>query len=246
MRRIETGSLVAALGAALLIVSLFLDWYQPGLTAWDAFEVWDLVLAGLAVVVLAAGAADLGWWRGPVPAVETLVLGVCALVIVVVVLINHPPAAIGRDTENGGWLGLVGALLMAGGGLMGRVGVSLSLNVDPRPAPPSAPGVAAPGGVDPAGRAGPAPIPGRRGPVPGADPADPGPAPIPGRRAADGGVPDPVDPVRPPAGAPAPARSGSRRRGLFQWLGPEPDDETEVTEIAPRRPGDTDIGPPSR
>lgn len=151
MRRFETGSLVAAIGAALLLVSLFLSWFSPGLTAWDVFEVWDLVLAGLALAVLAVAAAELGWWRGPVPGVELVVLGAAALVIVVAALLNHPPAAAGRDTENGVWLGLVGAVLILGGGLIGRVGVSLSLSVDPKaerprrppPAPARAPGPSA-------------------------------------------------------------------------------------------------------
>ena len=56
-RRLELGPLVVALGALLLLVSLFLNWYEPNITAWDAFEVWDLVLAALGVfsLVLAMG-----------------------------------------------------------------------------------------------------------------------------------------------------------------------------------------------
>ena len=48
-RRLESGPLLVTVGALLLLVSLFLTWYsgQFDLTAWDAFEVWDLVLAAL-------------------------------------------------------------------------------------------------------------------------------------------------------------------------------------------------------
>ncbi|MEA2356409.1 MAG: hypothetical protein QOD61_2538, partial [Solirubrobacteraceae bacterium] len=49
--RPDTGGLVAAVGGLLLLVSLFLDWYTLAtftVTAWTAFEVWDLVLAALA------------------------------------------------------------------------------------------------------------------------------------------------------------------------------------------------------
>ena len=53
------GPLVAALGALLLIVSLFLDWYED-LTAFTVFEFLDLLLFGLALVTLAALAATLG------------------------------------------------------------------------------------------------------------------------------------------------------------------------------------------
>ena len=47
-RRIEAGPVLVGLGAVVLLISLFLDWYQPGVTAWDAFEVLDLLLAALA------------------------------------------------------------------------------------------------------------------------------------------------------------------------------------------------------
>ena len=48
-RRLEAGPLLVTLGALLLLVSLFLDWFAGGATAWQAFEVWDLVLFVLAV-----------------------------------------------------------------------------------------------------------------------------------------------------------------------------------------------------
>src|SRR5436309_5413990 len=126
MRRLETGSLVAALGGLLLLVSLFLDWFGPGLSAWDAFEVWDLVLAGLGIAVMLVAAGELGWWGGPLPKVEPLAAGACALVVVAVALLNHPPSALGNPVDGGAWVGLGGAVIMVAGGVMARLGVSVS------------------------------------------------------------------------------------------------------------------------
>ena len=57
-RRIEAGPVLVGLGALVLLVSLFLDWYQPAVTAWESFEVLDLLLAALGIEALvgAAGA----------------------------------------------------------------------------------------------------------------------------------------------------------------------------------------------
>ena len=60
-RRIEIGPLAVLAGSLLLLVSLFLDWYelQPdtGFTAFTVFEFLDLLLAALALL---GGAAALG------------------------------------------------------------------------------------------------------------------------------------------------------------------------------------------
>jgi hypothetical protein len=58
--QLDPGPLVAAIGGGLLIVSLFLDWYEPAISGWTAFETLDLALAGLglaALGVLASGSA---------------------------------------------------------------------------------------------------------------------------------------------------------------------------------------------
>ena len=44
-RRLEAGPLLVTLGALLLLVSLFLNWYTGEITAWQGFEVWDLLSA---------------------------------------------------------------------------------------------------------------------------------------------------------------------------------------------------------
>ena len=54
-RRLEAGPLLVALGALLLLVSLFLSWFTGETTAWEAFEVWDVVLFVLALGAIAPG-----------------------------------------------------------------------------------------------------------------------------------------------------------------------------------------------
>ena len=153
--RIDVGPPIAIVGALLLIVSLFLDWYEPGITAWTVFEVLDLVLAALALGCVLGAAARLG---AALPGGRPLrnrvaVLGVLALVLVLSQVINHPPAAVGEDPETGLWLGLGGAGLLAVGGLLSVTRISFAVDVEERAErPPSAPP-----GPGPAGGAGPAP-----------------------------------------------------------------------------------------
>ena len=54
-RRLEAGPLLVTLGALLLLVSLFLNWFTGEIRAWEAFEAWDLVLFLLALGAIAAG-----------------------------------------------------------------------------------------------------------------------------------------------------------------------------------------------
>ena len=47
-RRLEAGPILVTLGALLLLASLFLDWYEPGISAWEAFEAKVMELPRLA------------------------------------------------------------------------------------------------------------------------------------------------------------------------------------------------------
>jgi hypothetical protein len=159
--RINAGGLVAAVGAILLLVSLFLDWFDPGLTAWDAFEIVDLLLALIALAAIAAAASSLDA-RLPLEDRLLLPLGGAATLLVVHALIDHPPAAAGLDPVEGAWLALAGSLLLLIGGLLTVVRVSLAFDVErnrrparraatPPPPPPPARRSARPGAA-PAGR----------------------------------------------------------------------------------------------
>jgi hypothetical protein len=134
--QLPVGPLVAAAGAVLLIVSLFLDWYAT-FSGWTIFEFLDLLLVLLALSSIASLAGGLGLVR---PAVSPgLSLGVAIFTVLVVVsqILNHPPGANGLDKELGVWLGLSGAALMVAGAVLGYAHISLAVETRPRgDAPP--------------------------------------------------------------------------------------------------------------
>src|SRR4051812_4776902 len=109
-QRIDLGAGLVALGAVGLLISLFLDWFSPGLSAWDVFELVDWLLAACAIAALVAVAAALRegttaprWLTGVV---------VASLVLVASQVIDPPPIVHGREREIGAWLALASALVM--------------------------------------------------------------------------------------------------------------------------------------
>jgi hypothetical protein len=131
-QKLDISSLLAALGGLLLFVSLFLHWYQPALTAWTVFEVWDLVLAVLAVAAVWVAVASVVW-EAPLNERALSLVGGGAFVIVVSQIVNHPPAAQGASPQIGAWLGLIGSALMAAAGALSFSGVSLSVSYSGAP-----------------------------------------------------------------------------------------------------------------
>jgi hypothetical protein len=128
-RTLEAGALLAGLGSLLLLVSLFLEWYQPGYDAWNAFEVWDLVLALLAIGALVAVASRLGF--GP-PRPVSWLAGCAGAVLVIVVhaLLDPPPATAGvldADLATGLWLALAAAILMTVGAVLSVARISVAI-----------------------------------------------------------------------------------------------------------------------
>ncbi len=126
--KLEVGWLLAGVGAILLLISLFLDWFEPGLTGWTVFEALDLLLAAAALAVLGVAARPFGFTA--VDETAGRAAAAVAFVVVVSQLVNHPPAATGADIEVGGWLALAGALLMLVGALLNHTGVSLAVVLD--------------------------------------------------------------------------------------------------------------------
>ena len=130
-RRFEVGPILVALGAILLLVSLFLDWYGP-LNAWEAFEVVEVLLAGLAVAALVVATGqlvpDLEWgerrWLPPI------VLAVA--VLVAAELIDPPPAAGAEALEQGAWLAFAAALVMLSGAVLTLGRISFAVSVEGR------------------------------------------------------------------------------------------------------------------
>jgi hypothetical protein len=142
-RTLPVGPLIAALGALLLAVSLFLDWWD-GVTAFTAYELLDLVLLALAVWTIAALAGGLGLVRPALSPGVSLAVALVTIAIVVSQVLNDPPAIVGseRDYDVGIWLALAGAALMVVGALLAYARISLAVDVRPReagerPAPPA-------------------------------------------------------------------------------------------------------------
>ncbi len=185
-RSIEAGMLLIGAGAILLFASLFLEWYEPGIDAWEIFEVWDLVLAVLAVVALVAVASRLGFGP-PRPASWLIGPALGALIIVLYLIINPPPLTpdIDGDPSTGLWLALASAVMKSAGALLSVARISVAITPgggfggdgDGTPGVPAdrydraGAGRVAADPVEPGPVAGPGPVtPGRRGPGPGPGP----------------------------------------------------------------------------
>lgn len=183
-RRISIGPLVGILGAVLLLVSLFLDWYED-ISGFTVFEVLDLLLAALALAAIVALANALGArlkGAGALDGRTALPIAALAFLIVVSQLLNDPPAVAGgdRDPDIGIWLALAGSLLLLAGALLSVARISLALDLErregrdrpgaqePGAPPPShdAPTVAAPATGAAESPAAPEPEPGPGGPGP--------------------------------------------------------------------------------
>jgi hypothetical protein len=132
VRKIDIGSALSGVGAALLLVSLFLNWFEPGLTAWEVFEIIDLLLAGISICVLVLAAGDLGGSESDSVKRSLVGLGMAAVVLVGSQLINHPPAAFHSALMSGAWLGLVGAVAILSGSVMSVSRITFAINISQR------------------------------------------------------------------------------------------------------------------
>jgi hypothetical protein len=130
-RRFEVGPILVALGAIVLLVSLFLDWYGP-LNAWEAFEVVEVLLTGLAIGALVVAVGQLApeievgsrRWLTPLVAAAAL--------LVAVELVDPPPAAGAEELEQGAWLAFAGALIMLAGAVLTVGRISFAIAVEGR------------------------------------------------------------------------------------------------------------------
>ena len=130
-RRIEAGPVLVGLGALVLLVSVFLDWYEPNVTAWEAFEVLDLLLVALA---LAALVVVVGTLRPDAVVIErqALPLIVAAVLVIVASQILDPPPGIAGDPMIGAWLALGAAVVMCVGAVLTLGRVSFAVTVEQR------------------------------------------------------------------------------------------------------------------
>ncbi|MEJ7876879.1 MAG: hypothetical protein WKF62_09470 [Solirubrobacterales bacterium] len=130
---VDGGRLIVALGAVMLLVALFLDWYgsgrgvDDGFSAWTAFELVDIILALLALAAIAAALEPMARGTSRIPDTVGAAAGPAALLLVIVSILNFPPAAQGFEGELkvGAWLALAGAAIMCAGALLALNRVSL-------------------------------------------------------------------------------------------------------------------------
>jgi hypothetical protein len=124
--RFDAGTGLVAVGAVLLLVSLFIDWYDPGGDAWAVFESLDVLLAGAAVCGLLAMAPRFGT-GGLGRALP--VISVVAFAIVLVQLIDPPPVVRDSDLATGAWLALAATATMSLGAILGAASISVTVDV---------------------------------------------------------------------------------------------------------------------
>ena len=130
--QVPVGPLVAAAGAVLLIVSLFLDWYEE-LSGFTVFEFLDLLLVGLALVTIVSLVVAMGLLRPPLTPGHALVAALLALIVVLTQVVNDPPAVAGpngADPDTGLWLAVAGSALMVAGAVLSTARIAIA--VEPR------------------------------------------------------------------------------------------------------------------
>jgi len=123
LRRIRFGEMFALLGAALVIVSLFIPWYGGStlgtLSAWDTFGAALVLLIVAACAGLALVASALTERSPALPvslAVWSVLLGLIGLIAAIVRLFERPDQA--SSLCAGAWLALAGGASILLGALL--------------------------------------------------------------------------------------------------------------------------------
>ena len=158
LSRLRPGELIAAAGGVALLVVMFLDWYAAGGTtevggrditisvgfsAWEAFDVTDilLALAALAAIMLAVLTATRRSPALPVAAsVITTTAGVLATLLVLYRILNQPGPNEFIEVKFPAFLGFLCVLAIAAGGWLSmrdEQWPDAPMPTDVRPAPPA-------------------------------------------------------------------------------------------------------------
>ena len=130
--QVPVGPLVGALGGVILLVALFLDWYD-GLTGFTVFEFVDIVLVVCAVLIILQLAGGMGLLQPPLSPGLSLLVALFAVLVVLTQVVNDPPAVAGGngpDQAIGIWLAVGGSALMVAGAVLATAHISLA--VEPR------------------------------------------------------------------------------------------------------------------
>ena len=154
MGRVRDGEWIAAAGGVALLAAMFLHWYRveplqrlpdavrgflviggPEATAWQAFDVLDIVLALLALVPVGLVVTQATRPSPSIPvalSVLTTLAGALAALLILYRIVNQPGPNDLVEVQPGAWLGLVAALVVGAGGWR-------SLRVEPIPGAPLPP-----------------------------------------------------------------------------------------------------------
>ena len=133
MGRLRAADLVAGAGGLALIAAMFLHWYglpvevlatggpsRPiEFTAWQVFDVLDVVLTLLALVPLGLVLTQATRESPAIPAlfsVLTIVAGALAALLILYRIVNQPGPNAAIEVEAGAWLGLLAAAIVTAGG----------------------------------------------------------------------------------------------------------------------------------
>ena len=130
-RRFDIGPIVLALGAIVLLIALFLDWFATW-NAWQVFEITDVLLAALAVAGFGAALGLI------VPDIDFIdrrympwIVG-AALILVLNQLLAPGVALEEADLGTGAWMALAGTLVMVIGAVLSLSKLSFSVAMEGR------------------------------------------------------------------------------------------------------------------
>jgi hypothetical protein len=157
LTRLRVGDMIAAGGAVVLLVLMFLDWYavggttrvgnqaikvSVGLTAWEAFGITDILLALSALVAIGLVVFTVTRTSPALPvaaSVITTAVGALASLLVFYRILNQPGPNEFLEVKLPAFLGLGAVLAIAVGGwrsMRDEEWAVEPLPVDTRPAPP--------------------------------------------------------------------------------------------------------------
>ncbi len=112
--RIRRGEIVAGLGGVVLLVSLFLPWFEPGRSGFDSLAVADLFVAAAALAAIALPLLSAGQEKTDLPVVaDTVTVIASAIAIAIVAFRLLDP--IGGGREAGLYLALAASIVTLAG-----------------------------------------------------------------------------------------------------------------------------------
>ena len=123
LRRLRVGEWITAIAGLVLLASLFAPWYDPGVSGsasgFEALAVLDIVLALIAAAAVALLLVTAAYRLPAVPLTFNTFVTLAGLLAIVLVLIRVADLPDGAGAREWGlWLGLAGAVGIAGGSLI--------------------------------------------------------------------------------------------------------------------------------